>query len=85
MVNLDPIILAMVSCVEMLDAAESDEVDPSFAVKVQQVMGEHLREIPQSDEPELCAMLLRIAENVSKGEPAIAEHLRRWAGNLGES
>lgn len=83
--NFDPIIVAMASCVEMLDAAEPDEVEPSFAVKVQQVMGECLQEIPRSDEPELRAMLLRIAEELSSGEPAIARHLRRWAGNLSES
>lgn len=83
--NLDPIIVAMVSCVQMLDAAEADEVDSSFAVKVQQVMGEYLQEIPRSDEPELRAMLLRIADNISTGEPGIAGHLRRWAGNLSES
>lgn len=85
MMDLDPIIVAMVSCVVMLDTAEADEVDPSFAVKVQQVMGEHLQEVPRSDEPELRLMLLRIADKISMGEPSIARHLRRWADNLSES
>jgi hypothetical protein len=80
--NIDPIIVAMVSCVQMLDAAEPDEVDPSFAVKVQQVMGEYLQEIPRSEEPELRATLLRIAADLTDSDATIAEHLRRWAGNL---
>ena len=83
--NVDPIIVAMVSCVQMLDTAEADEVEPSFAVKVQEVMGEYLEEIPRSDEPELRATLLRIASEISTREPDIAKHLRRWAGNLNES
>lgn len=83
--NFDPVIMAMVSCVQMLDTAESEEVEPSFAVKVQEVMGEYLAEIPRSDEPELRAMLLRIAEDVSVREPAIAKHLTRWARNLNDS
>ncbi|OII61036.1 hypothetical protein BJP40_07285 [Streptomyces sp. CC53] len=82
--NLDPIIMAMVSCIDMLDAAEPDEVEPSYAVKVQQVMGEYLQAIPPSDEPELRTMLLRIAGDVSEEEPTIAAYLRQWAGNLGE-
>jgi hypothetical protein len=81
-VNVDPIIVAMVSCVQMLDAAEPDEVDPSFAVKVQQLMGECLQEIPPSDEPELHASLLRIADGLAESDPTITEHLRRWADNL---
>jgi hypothetical protein len=48
-------------------------------------MGEYLQEIPRSDEPELRAMLLRIADELSAREPAIAKHLRRWARNLNES
>jgi hypothetical protein len=83
--NVDPIIVAMVSCIDMLDAAEPDEVEPSYAVKVQQVMGEYLQAIPQSDEPELRATLLRIADDIAGGEPTIARYLRRWAGNLSES
>ncbi|MDX3387756.1 hypothetical protein PV682_40880 [Streptomyces niveiscabiei] len=83
--NFDPIIMAMVSCIDMLDAAEPDEVEPEYAVKVQQAMGEYLQEIPQSDESELRAMLLRIADDASEGEPTITRYLRQWAGNLGES
>ncbi|WP_426569031.1 hypothetical protein [Streptomyces canus] len=83
--NVDPIIVAMVSCIDMLDAAEPDEVEPGYAVKVQQVMGEYLQAIPRSDEPELRAMLLRIADDISAGEPKIARYLRQWAGNLSES
>lgn len=59
--NIDPIIVAMASCVQMLDTSHPDEVDPDFAVKVQEVMGEYLLELPASDEPELRATLLRIA------------------------
>jgi hypothetical protein len=81
-VNVDPIIIAMASCVQMLDAAEPDEVDPEFAVKVQQVMGEYLQQIPSSDEPELHATLLRIAADLAESDPTITEHLRRWADNL---
>ncbi|XVV16965.1 hypothetical protein ACQP2X_22095 [Actinoplanes sp. CA-131856] len=83
--NVDPIILAMVSCVLMLDTAEPDDVDPDFAVRVQEVMGEYLAEIPQSDEPELRATLLRLAEEVSGREPDMAKHLTRWARNLSDS
>ncbi|MEU8819585.1 hypothetical protein [Actinoplanes sp. NPDC048796] len=83
--NVDPIILAMVSCVQMLDTAEPDEVDSSFAVKVQEVMGEYLTEIDRSDEPELRATLLRLAGEVSAREPEIAKHLTRWARNLSDS
>ncbi|MEU2288567.1 hypothetical protein ABZ614_42930 [Streptomyces sp. NPDC013178] len=83
--NVAPIIMAMASCIEMLDAAEPDEVEPSYAVKVQQVMGECLQAIPRSDEPELRAMLLRTADDIAGGEPTIAGYLRQWAGNLSES
>jgi hypothetical protein len=48
-------------------------------------MGEHLQEISRSGEPELRAMLLRVADDISTGEPVIAGHLRRWAVNLSES
>jgi hypothetical protein len=80
--NHDPIIVAMISCIQMLDYAESDEVDPSFAVKVQEVVGTYLREIPRSDEPELRRILERIADERSEGDPVIAEYLRRWASGL---
>jgi hypothetical protein len=82
MVNYDPIIVAMISCIQMLDDAESDEVDPSFAVKIQQVMGTYLREIPRTEEPELRRILERIAYERSDGDPVIAEYLRRWASAL---
>ncbi|MEU8215321.1 hypothetical protein AB0C47_06080 [Micromonospora taraxaci] len=85
MMNFDPIVMAMVGCVQMLDTAESHEVDSSFAVKVQEMMGEYLAEIPRADEPELRAMLLRMAGEISVREPEIAKHLTRWAGNLSVS
>lgn len=83
--NIDPIIVAMVSSIDMLDAAEPDEVEPSYAVKVQQAMGGYLQELPSSEEPKLRAVLLRIAGDVSEREPNIARYLRRWAGNLADS
>lgn len=83
--NFDPIIMAMVSCVQMLDAADPDEVDSNFAVTIQEVMGEYLAAIPRSDEPELRTILLRMAAESSVREPAMAEHLTRWAGNLCDS
>jgi hypothetical protein len=82
--NYDPVIVAMVSCIQMLDDAEPDEVEPSFAVKVQQVMGEYLQEIPHTDEPEFRRALLRIADERSQGEAVIAKYLRRWASGLSE-
>jgi hypothetical protein len=81
-VNIDPIIVAMASCVQMLDTSHPDEVDPDFAVKVQEVMGEYLLELPASDEPELRATLLRIAADRAESDPTIAEQLRMWADNL---
>jgi hypothetical protein len=72
----------MASCVQMLDTSHPDEVDPDFAVKVQEVMGEYLRELPASDELELHATLLRIAADRAESDPTIAEHLRMWAENL---
>ncbi|EID54542.1 hypothetical protein [Saccharomonospora xinjiangensis] len=83
--NFDPFVVAVASCVAMLDSAGADEVEPSFAVKIQQVIGECLQKIPRSQEPELRKMLLRIADEVSADESEVAKHLRQWAANLGES
>ncbi|GAA4561461.1 hypothetical protein GCM10023176_00080 [Micromonospora coerulea] len=80
--NFDPIIVAMVSAIQMLDHASPDEVDPDFAVQVQQIMGDYLSELSPKDVPEFRRIVSRIADERSSGDPVIADYLRRLADGL---
>ncbi|GAA4158670.1 hypothetical protein GCM10022251_33880 [Phytohabitans flavus] len=77
--NVDPIIVAMVSAIQMLDHATEQEVDPDFAVELQQVMGAYLDELSPEDVVEFREILLRIAGERAEADPLIAEYLRRLA------
>lgn len=77
--NVDPIIVAMVSAIQMLDHAGEDEADPSFVVEVQQIMGDYLSELSADDVREFRKILLRIAGERASSDPLIAEYLRRMA------
>lgn len=80
--NFDPIIVAMVSAIQMLDHARPDEVDPDFAVQAQQIMGDYLSELSPEDVPEFRRIVSRIADERSSGDPVIADYLRRLADGL---
>ncbi|MGW0218457.1 hypothetical protein ACWDXH_29100 [Micromonospora chokoriensis] len=80
--NFDPIIVAMVAAIQMFDQASSDEVDPDFAVKVQEVMGYYLSELSLEDVPEFRRIVSRIADERSSGDPVIADYLGRLADGL---
>lgn len=77
--NFDPVIVAMVSAIQMLDHATEAEVDPSFAVEVQQIMGDYLDELSSNDVSEFRQILIRIAAERSAGDPLVAEYLQRLA------
>lgn len=55
--NFDPVVVAMVAAIQMLDQAGSDEVEPDFAVHVQQVIGVYLSELTREDAVEFCQIL----------------------------
>lgn len=80
--NFDPIIVAMVAAIQMLDHASPDEVDPGFAVKAQEIMGDYLSELSPEDAPEFRRIVSRIADERSSGDPVIADYLRRLADGL---
>jgi hypothetical protein len=77
--NFDPIIVAMVCAIQMLDHATEEEVDPSFAVEVQQTMGGYLDELSGDDVREFREILLRMVDERSSGDPLIAGYLQRLA------
>jgi hypothetical protein len=77
--NFDPIIVALVSVIEMLDHANEEEVDPDFAVKIQEFIAFYLNEISADDVREFREILLRIARERSSGDPVLAEYLQRLA------
>jgi hypothetical protein len=77
--NFDPVIVAMISAIQMLDHATEAEADPSFAVEVQQIMGDYLSELTDDDVREFREILLRIAGERSSGDPLISQYLRRLA------
>ncbi|WP_436532189.1 hypothetical protein [Actinoplanes sp. HUAS TT8] len=77
--NFDPVIVAMICAFDMLDHAPADQVDPDFAVEVQQAMGAYLGELSAEDAPEFREILLRIAAERSSADPVIADYLRRVA------
>ncbi|GIH09933.1 hypothetical protein Rhe02_80000 [Rhizocola hellebori] len=81
--NFDPVIVAMISAIQMLDQATEEEAAPSFAVEVQQVMGDYLDELSGDDAREFREILLRIADERSSGDPLISQYLRRLADGLG--
>ncbi|WP_155373699.1 hypothetical protein [Catellatospora vulcania] len=77
--NFDPVIVAMISAIQMLDHATEEEADPSFVVEVQQIMGDYLDELTSDDVREFREILLRIADERSSGDPLISQYLRRLA------
>ncbi len=77
--NFDPIIVAMIAAIQMLDHATEEEADPSFVVEVQQAMGDYLDELSGDDVREFRDILLRIAAERSSGDPLIGEYLQRLA------
>jgi hypothetical protein len=81
-VNFDPIVVAMMTAIQMLDHATPDEVDPDFAVCVQQMMGDYLDELSRDDVAEFRGVLTRIAEERSADDPVIAGYLRRLSDGM---
>jgi hypothetical protein len=77
--NFDPVIVAMIAAIQMLDHATDQEAEPSFAVEVQQVMGDYLSELSDGDKQEFRAILLRIAGERATDDPGIADYVRRLA------
>ena len=77
--NVEPVVVAMVCAIQMLDHATEEEADSSFAVEVQQAMGEYINELTSDDVREFCDILLRIARERSSEDPLIAEYCRRIA------
>lgn len=77
--NAEPVVVAMVCAIQMLDHATEEEADSSFAVEVQQAMGEYLDELTSEDVGEFCDILLRVASERSSEDPQIAEYCRRMA------
>lgn len=77
--NFDPIIVAMISVIEILNNANEEEVDPDFSVKIQETIAFHLDGLSSDDVREFRDILLRIASERSQEDPAIAEYLQRLA------
>lgn len=77
--NVEPVVVAMVCAIEMLDHATEEEADSSFAVEVQTTMGEYLNELTRDDLREFCDILVRIADQRATDDPLIAEYCRRMA------
>ncbi|MER7457994.1 hypothetical protein [Micromonospora sp. NPDC126480] len=62
-----------------MDHATDEEAASSFAVEVQQIMGDYLDELSGDDAREFREILLRIADERSSGDPVISQYLRRLA------
>ena len=77
--NFNPVVIAMMSTIQMLDRATGEEVDPSFAVKVQEVIGDYLGELSGDDKREFREILLRIAGERSASDPLLSEYIQRLA------
>jgi hypothetical protein len=77
--------MAMIAAIQMLDAAGEDQVDPDFAVDVQQIMGGYLNELSQGDSAELERLARRMAAERSTSDPVIARYLLMLADGLPRS
>jgi len=81
-VNFDPIIVAMMSAIQMLDNVSGKEVDPNFVVRVQEIMGDYLSELSGDDEREFREILLRIANERSSEDPLLSAYIQRLATGM---
>jgi hypothetical protein len=78
--NLEPVVEALATTIVMLDTADADQVDPDFAVSVQEIVGDCLSRLSPADSAEVGQVLSGLADRTE--DPATADYLRRFGAGL---
>ncbi len=81
--NVEPIVLAMVSAMMLLDDTSAEEIDPDVAVRGQENMGYYLNLLSEGDRTAFREVLERIADAHAAQDPALASYIRGIPFSLG--